>query len=113
MIYCSTLNVGGKLGFYYKDHEILPPLPGRCIGICSIGAPCIYKGSKRETTRFVHAVGFHRYMVENLDDASSDNLTEREVAEFDPPSEVCKKIYLSVYQIVWQANGCVFIIPHL
>ncbi|OEL22866.1 Xylulose kinase [Dichanthelium oligosanthes] len=51
---------GGKLGFYYKDHEILPPLP----------------------------VGFHRYAVENLDDASSDNLIEREVAEFDPPSEV-------------------------
>ncbi|XP_022680844.1 xylulose kinase-like isoform X1 [Setaria italica] len=51
---------GGKLGFYYKDHEILPPLP----------------------------VGFHRYMVENLDDASSDNLMEREVSEFDPPSEV-------------------------
>lgn len=22
------LHVGGKLGFYYKDHEILPPLPG-------------------------------------------------------------------------------------
>ena len=19
---------GGKIGFYYKDHEILPPLPG-------------------------------------------------------------------------------------
>jgi hypothetical protein len=52
-------------------------------------------------------------MVENLDDASSDNLIEREVAEFDPPSEVCKKSYLSVYQIFWQANGCVFIIPHL
>ncbi|RLM87608.1 xylulose kinase-like [Panicum miliaceum] len=51
---------GGKLGFYYKDHEILPPLP----------------------------VGFHRYIVENLDDASSDNLIEREVAEFNPPSEV-------------------------
>jgi len=51
---------GGKLGFYYKDHEILPPLP----------------------------VGFHRYIVENLDDASSDKLIEREVAEFNPPSEV-------------------------
>lgn len=20
--------IGGKIGFYYKDHEILPPLPG-------------------------------------------------------------------------------------
>lgn len=51
---------GGKLGFYYKDHEILPPLP----------------------------VGFHRYTVENLNDVSSDALLEREVEEFDPPSEV-------------------------
>lgn len=51
---------GGKLGFYYKDHEILPPLP----------------------------VGFHRYIVENLNDVLPDNLTECEVEEFDPPSEV-------------------------
>jgi len=51
---------GGKLGFYYKDHEILPPLP----------------------------VGFHRYAVENLNDVTSDTLLEREVEEFDPPSEV-------------------------
>ncbi|KAK3125841.1 hypothetical protein QOZ80_7BG0610390 [Eleusine coracana subsp. coracana] len=51
---------GGKLGFYYRDHEILPPLP----------------------------VGFHRYIVENFNDVSSDNLMEREVEEFDPPSEV-------------------------
>lgn len=21
--------IGGKMGFYYKEHEILPPLPGR------------------------------------------------------------------------------------
>lgn len=21
---------GGKIGFYYKEHEILPPLPGQC-----------------------------------------------------------------------------------
>uniref|UniRef100_A0A453AY68 Xylulose kinase n=1 Tax=Aegilops tauschii subsp. strangulata TaxID=200361 RepID=A0A453AY68_AEGTS len=51
---------GGRLGFYYKDHEILPPLP----------------------------VGFHRYIVENFSDASSDNLKECEVQEFDPESEV-------------------------
>ncbi|KAF8668898.1 hypothetical protein HU200_052102 [Digitaria exilis] len=61
MIYFSILlYIGGKLGFYYKDHEILPPLP----------------------------VGFHRYVVENINDASSDNLIEHEVEEFDPPSEV-------------------------
>lgn len=51
---------GGKLGFYYKEHEILPPLP----------------------------VGFHRYVVENFSGDSLDGLKEREVEEFDPPSEV-------------------------
>nr|CAB3458756.1 unnamed protein product [Digitaria exilis] len=56
----SLTREGGKLGFYYKDHEILPPLP----------------------------VGFHRYIVESLSEASSDNLIEHEVEEFDPPSEV-------------------------
>lgn len=25
------LLIGGKLGFYYKEHEILPPLPGGCL----------------------------------------------------------------------------------
>ncbi|XP_047149723.1 xylulose kinase 2 [Vigna umbellata] len=50
---------GGKLGFYYKEHEIIPPLP----------------------------VGFHRYVIENFSD-SLDGLKEREVEEFDPPSEV-------------------------
>jgi hypothetical protein len=37
-----------------------------------------------------YAVGFHRYIVENLNDVTSNNLVEREVEEFDPPSEVCK-----------------------
>jgi len=50
---------GGKLGFYYKEHEILPPLP----------------------------VGFHRYVVKNLTSGSLDEMVE-EVDEFDPPSEV-------------------------
>ncbi|KAI9106710.1 hypothetical protein K1719_022238 [Acacia pycnantha] len=51
---------GGKLGFYYKDHEILPPLP----------------------------VGFHRYVIENFTGDTLDGLTEHEVQEFDAPSEV-------------------------
>ncbi|KAG9439946.1 hypothetical protein H6P81_020111 [Aristolochia fimbriata] len=51
---------GGKLGFYYMDHEILPPLP----------------------------VGFHRYVLENFSENSFDSLNAREVQEFDPPSEV-------------------------
>ncbi|PNX97034.1 xylulose kinase-like protein [Trifolium pratense] len=50
---------GGKLGFYYKDHEILPPLP----------------------------VGYHRYVIENFSGAL-DGMKEQEVKEFDPPSEV-------------------------
>lgn len=51
---------GGKLGFYYKDHEILPPLP----------------------------VGIHRYILSNFDGDTSNGLIEQEVKEFDPPSEV-------------------------
>lgn len=49
----------GKLGFYYKEHEILPPLP----------------------------VGYHRYAIENFS-GSLDGMKEQEVKEFDPPSEV-------------------------
>ncbi|XP_027092523.1 xylulose kinase 2-like isoform X1 [Coffea arabica] len=51
---------GGKLGFYYKEHEILPPLP----------------------------VGFHRYALDGFKGDSVEGLKEREVSEFDPPSEV-------------------------
>ncbi|KAL0352229.1 UNVERIFIED_CONTAM: Xylulose kinase [Sesamum calycinum] len=45
---------GGKLGFYYKDHEIIPPLP----------------------------VGFHRYVLENFKGDTLDGVKECEVAEF-------------------------------
>ncbi|GLT65209.1 hypothetical protein SLA2020_376530 [Shorea laevis] len=51
---------GGKLGFYYKEHEIHPPLPA----------------------------GFHRYIIENFTGETLEGLNEREVQEFDPPSEV-------------------------
>ncbi|XP_062204435.1 xylulose kinase 2-like isoform X1 [Phragmites australis] len=51
---------GGKLGFYYKEHEILPPLP----------------------------VGFHRYIIKNFTGGSLDAMVEHEVDEFDPASEV-------------------------
>ncbi|XP_027092665.1 xylulose kinase 2 isoform X2 [Coffea arabica] len=49
---------GGKIGFYYKEHEILPPLP----------------------------VGFHRYILDNYSDSHA-GVNEHEVAQFDPPSE--------------------------
>lgn len=51
---------GGKLGFYYKEHEIIPPLP----------------------------VGFHRYVLENFTGDTLDGLKEREVEEFDASSEI-------------------------
>ncbi|XP_071710788.1 xylulose kinase 2-like [Rutidosis leptorrhynchoides] len=50
----------GKIGFYYKDHEILPPLP----------------------------VGFHRYTLESFEGTTFDGVIEHEVNEFDPASEV-------------------------
>ncbi|KAF3441120.1 hypothetical protein FNV43_RR15031 [Rhamnella rubrinervis] len=55
----SPLN-GGKIGFYYKEHEILPPLP----------------------------VGFHHYILENFTGDKLEGVVESEVLEFDPPSEV-------------------------
>ncbi|KAF5955400.1 hypothetical protein HYC85_008256 [Camellia sinensis] len=51
---------GGKIGFYYKEYEILPPLP----------------------------VGFHRFVLENFTGDTLDGISEREVDKFDPPSEV-------------------------
>ncbi|CAH8355231.1 unnamed protein product [Eruca vesicaria subsp. sativa] len=50
----------GKLGFYYTENEILPPLP----------------------------VGSHRYVLDNFSGESLEGVKEREVKEFDPPSEV-------------------------
>ncbi|KHG24735.1 Xylulose kinase [Gossypium arboreum] len=56
----SLTREGGKIGFYYKDHEILPPMP----------------------------VGFHRYILQNFNGETLDGLNLQEVQEFDPPSEV-------------------------
>ncbi|KAF5208457.1 Xylulose kinase, partial [Thalictrum thalictroides] len=50
---------GGKLGFYYKEHEIMPPLP----------------------------VGIHRYVLDNFI-ADTLDVKAHEVTEFDAPSEV-------------------------
>ena len=35
LLYKLLLYIGGKLGFYYKDNEILPPLPGTYNYKCS------------------------------------------------------------------------------
>lgn len=51
---------GGKLGFYYMDHEILPPLP----------------------------IGCHRYVIDSFTGNSSDAMEVCQVEEFDAPSEV-------------------------
>jgi len=51
---------GGKLGFYFKEPEILPPLP----------------------------VGIHRYQLSNDEDQAKGGVTTQNVPEFDAPSEV-------------------------
>ncbi|CAN1156788.1 Xylulose kinase 2 [Linum perenne] len=56
----SLTREGGKLGYYYKDHEILPPLP----------------------------IGCHRYILQNFTGDTLEGLSEQEVKEFDPASEV-------------------------
>ncbi|KAH9622687.1 hypothetical protein KSS87_011548 [Heliosperma pusillum] len=50
----------GKIGFYYKEHESLPPLPA----------------------------GFHRYILQNFTGDSLDGVVDHEVNEFDAASEV-------------------------
>jgi xylulokinase len=39
-------------------------------------------------------VGFHRYVIENLSDNTSEGLNEKEVEEFDPPSEVSSRVLI-------------------
>ncbi|BAT18229.1 xylulose kinase 2 isoform X1 [Oryza sativa Japonica Group] len=51
---------GRKLGYYYNEPEILPPLP----------------------------VGFHRYVVSSSASGSLDEMVEHQINQFDPPSEV-------------------------
>ncbi|KAL6184472.1 hypothetical protein ACLB2K_045873 [Fragaria x ananassa] len=56
LTYAKPLN-DGKMGFYYKEHEILPPLP----------------------------VGTHRYILENFTGDTLEGVTVREVDQhFDP-----------------------------
>uniref|UniRef100_A0A0C9RZ78 Xylulose kinase n=1 Tax=Wollemia nobilis TaxID=56998 RepID=A0A0C9RZ78_9CONI len=51
---------GGKMGFHYKEPEILPPLP----------------------------VGIHRYELSNFEKYVEGQVTANKVPEFDAPSEV-------------------------
>lgn len=85
----------GKIGFYYKEHEILPPLPGE-------GTPKIHLHWNNTSWFVSHimrrlwthnfqarsSVGFHRYILDNFIGDSADGVVEREIEEFDPPSEV-------------------------
>ncbi|KAF8763042.1 hypothetical protein HU200_008892 [Digitaria exilis] len=74
---------GGKLGFYYKEHEILPPLP----------------------------VGFHRYVVKNMTNISLDELVEEEVDKFEPPSEVRAVIEGQFLSMRGHAEKCGLPVP--
>lgn len=77
------------MGFYYKEHEILPPLPGLVLALY-LFYPLAIQYSSHCSFRFspIHIVGFHRYIVKNLSSGSLDQMVEEEVDEFDPPSEV-------------------------
>lgn len=82
---------GGKLGFFYKDHEILPPLPGNKNYIFLSFLSLLLLEDTLVLTQYCSCIkaGFHRYILENFSTRSLDNIKEREVEEFDPPSEVC------------------------
>uniref|UniRef100_A0A453CCK7 Carbohydrate kinase FGGY C-terminal domain-containing protein n=1 Tax=Aegilops tauschii subsp. strangulata TaxID=200361 RepID=A0A453CCK7_AEGTS len=74
---------GGKLGFYYKEHEILPPLP----------------------------VGFHRYIVDTLTSGPLAETKERQKDEFDPPSEVRALIEGQFMSMRGHAERCGLPVP--
>ncbi|XP_037486256.1 xylulose kinase 2-like isoform X3 [Triticum dicoccoides] len=74
---------GGKLGFYYKEHEILPPLP----------------------------VGFHRYIVDTLTNGPLAETKEHETDEFDPPSEVRALIEGQFMSMRGHAERCGLPVP--
>jgi xylulokinase len=42
----------------------------------------------RNSPLFMLPVGFHRYVLENFSGDTLEGLNEKEVKEFDPPSEV-------------------------
>lgn len=54
---------------------------------------CLMTGVERSKNEFqfrFHAVGFHRYALENFTGNTFEGLKEQELTEFDPPTEVCK-----------------------
>ncbi|KAK9930048.1 hypothetical protein M0R45_027107 [Rubus argutus] len=64
---------GGKMGFYYKEHEILPPLP---VYACS---------------------WFHRYILDNFTGDTLEVVSVREVEEdFDPARAVVEGQFMSM-----------------
>ncbi|RVW56226.1 Xylulose kinase [Vitis vinifera] len=89
---------GGKIGFYYKDHEILPPLPGWFFGfvlnyfemvVHSIPRNCqMDQWRIQMLSCLCIAVGFHRYVLQGFTGENLDGINECEVEEFDPSSEV-------------------------
>ncbi|KAL6846888.1 hypothetical protein ACP4OV_022741 [Aristida adscensionis] len=74
---------GGKMGFYYKEHEILPPLP----------------------------VGFHHYFIKDFSGGSLDEMVEHEVDGFDPPSEVRAIIEGQLMSMRGHAERCGLPVP--
>ncbi|EEC67882.1 hypothetical protein OsI_35533 [Oryza sativa Indica Group] len=74
---------GGKLGYYYNEPEILPPLP----------------------------VGFHRYVVSSSASGSLDEMVEHQINQFDPPSEVRAIIEGQFLSMRGQAERCGLPVP--
>ncbi|KAG8092819.1 hypothetical protein GUJ93_ZPchr0012g21602 [Zizania palustris] len=73
----------GKLGYYYKEPEILPPLPA----------------------------GFHRYGFDNSASGSLDEMVEHNIDQFDPPSEVRAIIEGQFLSMRGHAESCGLPVP--
>lgn len=85
---------GGKLGFYYRDHEILPPLPGFLRISKKLSLDFVLSKITFSTGFYVliDLVGYHRYVL-NLNEKYVNEVQAHEVQAFDAPSEV-SKLYL-------------------
>lgn len=99
------------MGFYYKEAEILPPLPGEAHTLIIIFFPSQFSSFSQagvETPEFspqdsdsripipkmcaVFTVGYHHFILGRGDGNAFDNLNVQKVPKFDPAAEVSKQM---------------------
>jgi len=90
----------GKMGFYYKESEILPPLPGEAQSLQTFSSPSRFLLQEIYSREFLLrcidfgtpfcAVGYHRYVLGRGDGNVFQVLGAQKVPRFDYAAEVSK-----------------------